>query len=63
MADKISLSPEDPTIFAKCQKCSRSGKGEKVGDIFLKAFTARRWKRSPVCENCGSELIILYEVE
>jgi len=63
MADKLTLSPEDPTIFAKCPHCCRSGKGKKMGDLFLKAFTARRWKRNPVCENCGGPLVVLYEVE
>lgn len=62
MADKVSLSPEDPTIFAKCPRCCKSGVGQKLGDIFLKAFTVRRWKRSPICENCGTDLIILYEI-
>lgn len=63
MPDKISLSPEDPTIFAKCPRCCKTGRGEKIGDIFLKAYTTRRWKRDSLCENCGSQLIVIFEVQ
>lgn len=59
---KVTLGPEDPTVFAKCPKCSTSGLGSKVGPIFGKAYTARRWKREPVCENCNGPLVKLFEV-
>lgn len=62
MAERISLSPEDPTIFAKCPVCCKAGTGVKIGDIFCKAYTPRRWKRDSTCENCGTQLVILYEV-
>lgn len=63
MASQVNLSPEDPTIFAKCENCCKRGRGVKIGDIFLKAFTERRWKRDPECENCGSLLTALYRIE
>ena len=62
METKVTLGPEDPTIFAKCPKCNKTGKGVKIGDIFGKAYTVRRWKREPVCENCGSQLVKIFEV-
>lgn len=60
--DKIVLGPEDPTIFAVCPVCNRTGTGVKIGDIFCKAFTLRKWKRNPVCDNCGGELTKLREI-
>lgn len=60
---KITLGPEDPTIFAGCPRCNKRGIGVKIGDIFGKAYTARRWKREPVCDNCGGPLVKLFEVE
>jgi len=60
--DKIMLGPEDPTIFAKCLNCNKGGRGVKLGDIFCKAYTVRKWKRGQVCENCGGELTVLFEV-
>lgn len=62
MESKVSLGPEDPTVFAKCPNCSKTGTGVKIGDIFGKAYTARRWKREPVCENCDGKLVKLFEV-
>jgi hypothetical protein len=61
--DKIVLGPEDPTIFAICQICNKRGLGVTVGDIFCKAFTARKWKRNPVCDNCGGSLTVVREIE
>lgn len=61
--DKINLSPEDPTIFAGCPRCNKRGIGRTVGDIYCKAFTLRRWKRNPVCENCATPLELIYEVQ
>lgn len=62
--DKVMLSAEDPTIFAKCPVCTKSGRGVKVtGNYYGKAFTARRWKRNPECENCGTPLVKMFEVE
>jgi hypothetical protein len=60
---KVALGPEDPTIFAKCPNCTKTGIGVKVGDYFSKAFTARRWKKSPACDNCNTTLVKIYEVE
>lgn len=61
--DKINLSPEDPTIFAGCPKCNKRGIGWKVGNYYSKAFTVRRWRREPVCENCNTPLVVLYEIQ
>lgn len=61
--NQINLSPEDPTIFAGCPNCNQRGLGKKIGNYYSKAFTARRWKRNPVCENCETPLVLLYEIE
>lgn len=61
--DKITLGPEDPTVFAICARCNRKGIGVTIGDIFCKAFTARRWKREPTCENCGGHLTAIRIIE
>lgn len=60
---KITLGPEDPTIFAICPVCNKRGKGVRIGDIFGKAFTPRRWKREPVCDNCNGPLTKIREIE
>lgn len=59
----ITLDYDDPTIFAICSgQCCRSYPGKKVGNYFGKAFTPRRWKRRPKCDNCGSVMTQIYEV-
>lgn len=63
MKGQIRLGPEDPTIFAKCPNCSKGGRGVKVGNYYGRAFTLRRWKRRPKCENCKTPLVKLFEVE
>lgn len=60
---KIALGPEDSTIFAECPVCCRRGKGVPVGDIYAKAYTPRRWKRGPECENCSTLMVKLFEIE
>jgi hypothetical protein len=59
----ITLEFDDPTIFAICSgRCSRHGPGQKVGNYFGKAYTPRRWKRGPICDNCKAPMRMLYEV-
>lgn len=48
--------------WAKCPVCCRTGTGVPVGDYYSRAYTERQWKRSPVCENCGTSMRFLYEV-
>ena len=59
----IALNSEDPTIFAKCPNCCKSGRGVKVGNYFSKAYTERRWKKGQVCENCETPLVVVFTVE
>lgn len=57
MARTVTLTREDPTVFAVCTgPCNRGGKGVKVGRYYGRAFTTRKWSRNPVCENCKSPL-------
>jgi hypothetical protein len=59
----VTLDYDDPTIFAKCSgQCCRSYPGKKVGTYFGKAYTPRRWKRGPKCDNCSAPMVLLYEV-
>ena len=59
----VALTPDDPTIFAVCSgACSRHFPGKKVGNYFGKAYTVRKWKRNPKCDNCGSPMRSIYEV-
>lgn len=59
----IKLEFDDPTIFAKCGgACCQHQNGKKVGLYFGKAYTDRKWKRNPVCDNCGSPMVFLYEI-
>lgn len=62
MLGKITLGPEDPTIFTKCPVCCKRGLGVKLGDIYCKAFTSRRWKKGQDCENCGTPLEVVFEI-
>jgi hypothetical protein len=59
----IKLMEDDPTIFAKCPTCCKGGNGVKFGPIFLRAYTARKWQRGPVCDNCNTAMVFLYEVK
>jgi hypothetical protein len=60
----IKLEFDDPSVFAKCGgACCQRGNGRKVGNYFAKAYTARKWKRHPVCDNCKAPMVLLYEVE
>lgn len=57
MARNVTLTREDPTVFAVCTgPCVRRGKGTKVGRYYGRAFTTRKWARNPVCENCKSPM-------
>lgn len=59
----VTLEFDDPTIFAKCGgKCCAHQNGKKVGNYFGKAYTPRRWKRGPVCDNCQAPMVLLYEI-
>ncbi len=63
MVQPVTLDYDDPTIFAICSgACARHENGKKVGNYFGKAYTVRKWKRSPKCDNCGSPMRFLYEV-
>jgi hypothetical protein len=60
---EIKLEFDDPTIFAKCSgACTRHYPGKQVGNYFAKAYTDRKWKRSPTCDNCKSPMQFLYEI-
>jgi hypothetical protein len=59
---EITLGPDDPVVFAKCLRCDPRGRGVKPGPYYGKAYTRRRWLRSPTCENCNSPMTMLYEV-
>lgn len=61
--EKITLGPEDPTIFAKCPNCDKHGDGVKPDAYYGKAYTERRFKRGPVCENCETPMVKLFEVD
>lgn len=62
-AAKITLNFDDPTIFAVCSgPCNQSRPGKKVGHYFAKAYTVRKWKRHPKCDNCMSPMRLVYEV-
>lgn len=63
MSRDIKLTHEDPTVFAKCPNCGRTGKGVKAGRYYGRAFTVHRWKRRPKCENCKAVLVKLFEVK
>lgn len=59
----IRLLPEDPTIFASCPRCTRTGVGSRTKFIYQSAFNRRKWARKPVCPNCKTRLVKLYEVK
>jgi len=59
---EIVLTPRDPTVFGKCPLCCKKGLGVPLGDINCKAYTVREWKQRPVCENCETVMVYLYEV-
>jgi hypothetical protein len=61
---QIKLEYDDPTIFAKCSgACTRHFPGKHVGEYFAKAYTERKWRKNPTCDNCGAPMQFLYELE
>jgi hypothetical protein len=60
---QISLTDTDPTIFAKCPRCSVTGLGVVVGKNFQKAYTRKQWARGQACDNCGFLMAFMYEVK
>jgi hypothetical protein len=61
---QIKLEYDDPTVFAKCSgSCCQHQNGRKVGNYFAKAYTDRKWKRQPTCDNCNAPMQFLYEIE
>lgn len=63
-APQIKLDYDDPTVFAVCSgACCQHYPGKKVGEYFAKAYTDKKWKKEPTCDNCGSAMKQLYEIE
>jgi len=61
--EPIKLEYDDPTIFAKCSgACCQHRNGKKVGSYYAKAYTDRKWRKNPTCENCDSPMEFLYEI-
>lgn len=59
----ITLNFDDPTVFAVCGgPCGSHYPGKKVGTYFGKAYTARKWRGNPKCDNCGSPMRFIREV-
>jgi hypothetical protein len=53
----------DPTVFARCSgKCTRRGRGAEAGSYFGKAFTAKKFDRGPLCENCSAPMVELFRL-
>jgi hypothetical protein len=63
MTTTIELNDRDLTNFMVCKKCNRRGLGQPLGDINCKAYTKRDASMKPECENCGSEMTLIYEVK
>ena len=64
MVNPIVLEFDDPTFFAECSgACNQHYPGKKVGNYFGKAYTTRKWRRHPVCDNCGAPMRLLFEIE
>lgn len=66
----IKLEVFDPTVWGKCPKCTRTGTGVHVGNYFAKAYPRQKLGRSAqdviskeTCENCGTQMELLYEVK
>lgn len=62
MQKEVTLTASDPTMFSRCPKCNVSGLGVPLGDINCKAYTKREWRQNHDCENCGTQMVLLYEV-
>lgn len=60
---KITLSDEDPTVFAKCPRCCRTGKGVITGDYYARAYPRKKWGKGKSCPNCETPLVVMYEVK
>lgn len=56
------LTDEDPSVFAKCPKCDRHGMGVKPNRYFGRAYSARQFRRTPTCDNCGTSMVELFRL-
>jgi hypothetical protein len=64
MDQQIVLKDDDPTIFAKCPSCTRTGRGVVVGNYYARAFSRKKWgKGNKACPNCQTRLVVMYEVK
>ena len=63
MEREITLTVDDPTIWAKCPNCCRAGTGVVVGNYYARAYSRRRWGKGKTCPNCETRLEIMYEVD
>jgi len=59
----IELTRADRTMFAECPKCNKHELGHNVGNIYCMAYSKAQWARSPKCENCHTDMQLLYEVK
>lgn len=59
----FKLTSADPTIYAKCPRCTRYGTGVVIGNYFASTFSRNDWKKkkNQSCPNCGTKLEIVRE--
>lgn len=60
---EIRLSDSDRTIFAVCKSCNSGGKGKPAPNYFSMAYTKYQWRKTPTCDNCGTKMEMIYEVD
>jgi hypothetical protein len=59
----LTLNEDDPTIFAKCPRCTKRGNGRSVMSYYAASYSIRRWRRNPQCENCETPMQEIYRIE
>ena len=60
---EVSLSDSDRTVFSICPNCNKTGRGMKAPNYFSMAYTKRQWAKQPKCDNCETEMVMVYEIK
>lgn len=61
--DEITLTSQDPTIFAMCDACNKLKHDGSYGDYYGSSFTKQQWRQSPRCPNCEGELRVIRKIK
>jgi hypothetical protein len=60
--DEIRMNFDDPRVWARCDSCCKKVDDKGQSQYFGKAYSDRKWKKGPACDNCGGPMTELYRL-